>query len=259
MMLIIRSVAGVIAMTLAFGVQAQTRPDASLPGKAIYDKTCATCHATPVEIRTPTFGALTAMPAAQLRDTMSEGGKMAPMAAGLSDVEKTQLIAYLTSGQAATAGNWPEKMMCAADKRTVDVAKPVISSGFSVDRNQTRSLTAAQAGLKKAELKNLEIAWVIGFPGQGSGTGAAIVGDTMFVTGGGRLLALDTASGCAKWTINVGSRNTPTFGEIDGRKVIALSVQRGDVLVVDAKTGEKIWQANGQASDNVGGIRGGVV
>ncbi len=256
--LTVRTAAGLVFTLLATPLMAQSRPDASLPGKAVYDKSCATCHATPAEPRIPTFGALSAMPAVQLRDTMSEGGKMAPMAAGLSDIEKTQLVAYLTSGQAVSAGNWPEKMMCAADKRTVDVSKAVATSGFSVDHAQTRSLTAVQAGLKKEDLKNLEIAWVIGFPGQGSGTGASIVGDTMFVTGGGRLMALDTASGCAKWAIAVSSRNTPTFGEIDGRKVVALSVQR-DILVVDAKTGEKIWQANGQATDNVGSIRGGVV
>jgi polyvinyl alcohol dehydrogenase (cytochrome) len=253
-----RSAAGLVFAVLALPALAQTRPDATLPGKAVYDKSCAICHATPAEPRIPAFGALAAMPAGQLRDTMAEGGKMAPMAAGLSDAEKTQLVAYLTSGQTATAGNWPEKMMCAADKRTVDVSKPVAMAGFSVDRAHTRSLSAAQAGLTKDDLKNLEIAWAIGFPGQGSGTGASIVGDTMFVTGGGRLMALDAASGCAKWAIPVSSRNTPTFGEIDGRKVIALSVQR-DILVVDAKTGEKIWQANGQATDNAGSIRGGVV
>src|SRR5687767_14925216 len=78
----------------AFG---QTRPDATLPGKAVYDKACATCHATPAEPRIPTFGALTVLPAGTLRDAMVEGGKMAPMAAGLSDFEKTQLVAYLTS------------------------------------------------------------------------------------------------------------------------------------------------------------------
>ena len=175
------SAAGLLCLFIAAHACAQGRPDGSLPGKAIYDKTCAACHATPPDERTPTFASLAAMPSAQIRDAMREGGKMAPMAAGLSEDEKTQLVAYLTSGQPKTAGNWTETFMCAADKRTVDVSKPIASWGFSIDRNQTRSLTAAQAGLKKDDLKNLEIAWVVGFPGQGSGTGASIVGDTMFL------------------------------------------------------------------------------
>jgi polyvinyl alcohol dehydrogenase (cytochrome) len=236
---------------------AQTPPAANHPGKAVYDKACAACHAAPVELRVPNFTVLTGMAAGTLRDAMSEGGKMAPMAASLSDIEKAQLIGYLTSGQTAVAANWPEKIMCAADKRTVDVSK-VVSTGFSVDRNQTRSLTAAQAGLKSGDMKNLEIAWAIGFPGQGSGTGASIVGDTVFATGGGQLLALDAKSGCVKWNYVVNTRNTPTFGEIEGRKVLALSAGR-DVLVVDAQSGAKVWQANGQSDGNPGSIRGGVV
>ena len=254
-----RSWAGFILVLLAAPVTAQMQIEPSSSGKAIYDKSCAACHAGPVDERTPTFAALSAMPAGQRRDAISEGGKMAPMAEALSDDEKRQLVAYLISGQVAAAGNWTEKMMCAADKRTVDVTKPVVSAGFSVDRNQTRSLTARQTGLRKADLKeDLEIAWVIGFPGQGSGTGAAIVGDTVFVTGGGRLMALDTMSGCVKWAINVNSRNTPSFGDSEGRKVLALASGR-DVLLVDAKSGEKIWQASGQADGNAGSIRGGVV
>jgi len=250
--------AALLFAAVAAPALAQTLPAANHPGKAVYDKVCATCHATPTDVRVPNLATLSGMPAGSLRDAMSEGGKMAPMAAALSDAEKGQVVAYLTSGQSATAANWTDKMLCAPEKRAVDVTKPVASSGFSVDRNQTRSLTAAQAGLKAADMKNLEIAWAIGFPGQGSGTGASVVGDTMFVTGGGRLLALDTASGCAKWVYTVNSRNTPTFGEIEGRKVVALSTGR-DVLVVDAKTGEKVWQANGQADGNPGSIRGGVV
>lgn len=258
---LLRSALCVMLPVIALPVLAQT-PPADHPGKAIYDKACAACHAAPVpaEVRAPSFAALTALPAIQISDSMAEGGKMAPMAAALSSAERTQLVAYLTSGQTAIAGVWTDKLMCAPDKRKVDLSKSVVSAGFSVDRNQTRSLTAAGAGLKAADMKSLEIAWVIGFPGRGgNGTGAAIVGDTMFLNGGGRLAALDTSSGCAKWSIAATSRNTPTFGELDGRKVLALSVGRGEVLVVSAETGEKLWQANGQAEGNAGSIRGGVV
>jgi polyvinyl alcohol dehydrogenase (cytochrome) len=247
----------VVAVPVLAQAPAQTLPAANHPGKPVFDKACAACHAAPTDVRIPTLAALSVMPAGTLRDAMNEGGKMAAMAAALSDVEKAQLVSYLTSAQSAVAANWTDSMMCAADKRAIDTSK-VVSNGFSVDRNQTRSLTAAQAGLKLTEMKNLDIAWAVGFPGQGNGTGAAIVGETMFVTGGGKLLALDTKSGCAKWVYTVSSRNTPTFGEIDGRKVVALSSGR-DVLVIDAKSGEKVWQANGQSDGNPGSIRGGVV
>jgi polyvinyl alcohol dehydrogenase (cytochrome) len=257
--LAMRASASLLVTFLAVPMFAEARPDQSLPGKALYDTACATCHAAPTEPRTPTFSALTAMPGEQIRDAISEGGKMAAMAAGLSEAQKVQLVTYLTSGQVSSkTANWTESMMCAPHRRAVDLNKPVVSTGFSVDRNQTRSLTAAQSGLSKEALKNLEIAWVIGFPGQGRGTGAAIVGDTIFLTGGERLMALDSTSGCAKWAVKVSTYNTPAFGEIEGRKVIALSTQT-DVLVVDAKTGETIWQVNGQATDNVGAVRGSVV
>jgi polyvinyl alcohol dehydrogenase (cytochrome) len=66
--------------------------------------------------------------------------------------------------------------MCAADKRTVvSPAATIISAGFGVDKNQTRNLSSAQAGLKKADLTNLEVAWSIAFPGQGGGTGASVL------------------------------------------------------------------------------------
>ncbi len=161
--------------------------------------------------------------------------------------------------QTSEKANWSDQLACTADKREVDIGKPVIVAGFNVDQNQTRSLSAKQAGLKKSDLDQLEIAWAIGFPSRGNGTGAAILGDTVYINGGGRLMALDADSGCAKWSVEAASRNTPSIGELDGRKVVALSIGRqGDILVVDAKTGEKVWQANGLASDNPGSVRGGV-
>jgi polyvinyl alcohol dehydrogenase (cytochrome) len=255
----LRSGSAVLALSvLSFDALSQTPPNANHPGKAVFDKVCAACHIAAVDLRVPTLQSLASMPAATLRDSMAEGGKMAPMAAGLSDAERAQVVGYLTSGQSASAAvDWTAKIMCAADKRAIDVSK-VIANGFGVDRNLSRSLSASQAGLKAADMKSLEVAWAIGFPGQGSGTGATIVGDTMFVTGGGRLAALDAATGCAKWSYAVSTRNTPALGDIEGRKVVALSAGR-DVLVVDAKTGEKVWQANGQPEGNPGSIRGGVV
>ncbi len=104
---------------------------------------------------------------------------------------------------------------CVEDSRVVGVQRRSQS-----DTQPDRGAVRPQGG----DLKNLDVAWAIGFPGQGSGTGAAIVGDTMFVAAGGLLAALDTASGCVKWSVRANSRNTPSFGDLNGRKVVAVSV-----------------------------------
>lgn len=250
--------AGLALGVLAAPAFAQTPPDH--PGRAVYEKTCSTCHAQPANPRAPTLVGLQVMTPQRLREVISEGGIMAPMATGLSEKEKADLIAWLTAGQATAPASWTDAIMCSAEKRAVSASATVVSGGFGVDGAQTRSYTARQAGLKKTELGNLEVAWAIAFPGQGSGTGASILSDgTMFVTGGQKVVALDAATGCAKWTYAASSRNTPAIGEIGGKKVIAFSAGR-DIHVLDAATGALVWKASGQPVNGTGGaVRGGVI
>lgn len=235
----------------------QTPPDH--PGAGVYQKSCATCHDNPGATRAATLSSIKLITSARLREVMTTG-VMAPMAASLNEKEKTDLIAWLTAGQATSSAAWTDGLMCTADKRAVSASASVVSSGFGVDANQTRSLTAAQAGLTKAQLANLDVAWSIAFPGQGSGTGASVLSDgTIFTTGGQKLLAIDAASGCVKWSYAANSRNTPAIGEIGGRRVVALSVGR-DIHVVDAANGALVWKASGQPVDGSGGaVRGGVI
>jgi polyvinyl alcohol dehydrogenase (cytochrome) len=228
------------------------------PGRAVYGKSCASCHDNPGTTRAATLASMQTQTPARLREVLTEG-VMAPMAAGLSQKEMADLIAFLTFGQQTAPAQWTDAIACTADRRTVDTSKPVVTAGFGIDGRSTRSLNAKQAGIKKGQMKDLEIAWALAFPGQGGGTGPAILGDTMFINGGGRLLALDTATGCAKWTYASNSRNTPAIGDIGGRKVLALSIGR-DIHVVDAASGQLIWKASGQPQNGTGGtIRGGVV
>ncbi|HOZ27689.1 MAG TPA: PQQ-binding-like beta-propeller repeat protein [Hyphomonadaceae bacterium] len=236
---------------------AQVAPDH--PGRAVYNKSCAMCHDNPGATRAATLASIQQQAPARLREVLTTG-VMAPMAASLSPQEVTDVIAFLTAGQAAAAANWTDALMCTADKRAVSSSATIVSAGFGVDQNQTRSLSAAQAGLKKSDLANLEVAWSIAFPGQGAGTGASVLSDgTIFVTGGQKVLALDAKTGCAKWAYSASSRNTPAIGAIGGRKVVAMSVGR-DIHVLDAATGALIWKASGQPVNGTGGnIRGGVI
>ena len=235
----------------------QTPPDH--PGAGVYQKSCATCHDNPGATRAATLSSIKLMTPARIREVITTG-VMAPMAAALNEKEKTDLIAWLTAGQASSSASWTDALMCTADKRAISASASVVANGFGVDANQTRSLTAAQAGITKAQLANLDVAWSIAFPGQGSGTGASVLSDgTIFVTGGQKLLAIDAASGCVKWTYAANSRNTPSIGMIGGRRVVALSVGR-DIHVLDASNGALVWKASGQPVDGSGGsVRGGVI
>lgn len=235
-------------------------PDPSHPGKAIYGRTCAMCHANPAGTRAATFSQITSMSATDLRTVLTQG-VMKPMAAGLSPDELTTLIGYLTSGQKKVDANWTEGLMCPAGDRAVDTGKPVSFGGFGVDSHSTRSLTAAQSGLTKAGLAKLDIAWAIGFPQTPSmGTGMAVMGDTGFLAAAGKLMALDVTKGCARWIKPIASRNTPQIVDLDGRKVLILASGRNDLMMVDAKTGDTVWKVDAKPAGAQGiGIRGGVV
>lgn len=244
----------------AAGATAANAPDPNHPGKAIYDRACAMCHNTPAGTRAATFGQITSTSAADLRIVLTQG-VMKPMAAGLSPEELNALIGYLTSGQQKVQANWTEGLMCPAADRSVDTARPVSFGGFGVDSHSTRSLSAAQSGLTKAGLSTLDVAWAIGFPQtQNMGTGVAVMGDTGFVAAAGKLIALDTAKGCARWVKTIASRNTPQIAELDGRKVLLLASGRNDLMMLDAKTGDTIWKVDAKPAGAQGiGIRGGVV
>jgi polyvinyl alcohol dehydrogenase (cytochrome) len=228
-------------------------------GEAIYKARCASCHDNPGTTRAQTLEVLRGTAAEDIRTSLTGDGVMAPMAAGLSSIELNQLVAWLTANQRNDTG-WFTSIACPAERLRVDVSAPVTKAGFGVDARSTRNMTARQAGLNKADLRNLEVAWAIGVPRtQGMGMGVSVMGDTAFVSARGRLLALEAASGCVRWSYEISSPNTPTIGDVEGRRVLALASNSGEVHMLDAGTGALIWKANGKPSNNIGQVRGGVV
>jgi polyvinyl alcohol dehydrogenase (cytochrome) len=235
----------------------------SHPGRAIYQEHCALCHDNPGATRAAALDVLRGTAPAQLLASLTGDGVMAPMATSLSGDQIERLIAWLTEDQKAAAESWDQAMLCPVGQRTVDLSRGASLSMFGVDLESTRDLSAEQAGLRRSDLKNLELAWAVGYPQtQGLGASPVVVGDTVFANGGGKLMALDAASGCAKWIYDGGpSRSSLTYGEIGasgevgGRKAIIYAAGPGDVHTVDAQTGELIWKADGRPANGVGGIR----
>lgn len=254
-----------IAQTPASDTPAVKQPDAFLPGRAIYETRCKMCHENPADERAIPFDQLIQLPRATIEAALGPTGIMAPMAAGLTDEQKNQVVTYLVSGQGETTDNagWTDAMMCAADNRAVDLSGEETWTRFGVDENNSRYIPSEQAGLTKEDLANLEIDWVIGEPeGFQMSVGTANVGNTLFYAGGGNLSALDKDSGCVKWTYVFGgqTRSPLTYGNAGDQKAIFFVAAERMIHVVNAETGELIWKADGQPLRGDGGdIRPGVI
>ena len=172
-----------------------------------------------------------------------------------------QLVLAQQNSVEVESEEWIADTMCALDNRTINLEQSPSFTFTRSDGNNPRHLDAAQAGLTTDDFPKLELAWALAFPDT-SGLRAApvIVGSTLFysATDSGRVFALDIKSGCAKWVYTGDSRlrSSIAYSEIDESPVLVFSDSAGMIHTVDAQSGERIWIASGQASDNQGMLTG---
>ena len=172
-----------------------------------------------------------------------------------------QLVLAQQNSLEVESEEWIADTMCALDNRTINLEQSPSFTFTRSDGNNPRHLDAAQAGLTTDDFPKLELAWALAFPDT-SGLRAApvIVGSTLFysATDSGRVFALDINSGCAKWVYTADSRlrSSIAYSEIDESHVLVFSDSAGMIHTVDARSGERIWIASGQASDNQGMLTG---
>lgn len=172
-----------------------------------------------------------------------------------------QLVLAQQNSLEVESEEWIADTMCALDNRTINLEQSPSFTFTRSDGNNPRHLDAAQAGLTTDDFPRLELAWALAFPDT-SGLRAApvIVGSTLFysATDSGRVFALDINSGCAKWVYTADSRlrSSIAYSEIDEPHVLVFSDSAGMIHTVDARSGERIWIASGQASDNQGMLTG---
>jgi polyvinyl alcohol dehydrogenase (cytochrome) len=241
----------VVALSVTVSGNAQeTKPPTEHPGKAVYEKACASCHDHPDTSRAPTLQTLQAMGYQAVNYALTLG-KMQAMAATLSNDERSAVTDYLTGRELAT-GDWTAAHMCTGNRKKVDLRATPIISGFGFDMKNHRALTAAQTGLHTKDFANLELAWSLGFPKATTMRAQpAIVGTTLFlpVADAQAMYALDIAGPpCVKWIYKTAAplRTSAAYGELPGskRKVVVFADIGTNVHMLDAATGELIWTQN---------------
>jgi polyvinyl alcohol dehydrogenase (cytochrome) len=222
--------------------------DAAHPGKAIYDRTCSTCHSNPEATRAPGLASLRLMRRPSLEYTLTVG-YMRTQAKDLSAGERNQLMDWLTLGQADFT-SWVSTARCKGDALRISASAKTVAPTWGVNLHNTRMQTSAETGLKKQDFANLELAWSAAFPQTPTMRSQPIVvGNTIFVVASdaGRMYALDASTGCAKWQYeNPGPlRSSISYGEIStGKPVIVAGDATGSVVAVDALTGKPIWRTD---------------
>ena len=169
------------AVVLAGWAGAARAQDQASPGRQVYDEVCAACHAAPeAGSRTPPVASLRRMSAEQIRAALRTG-VMKGVGDGLSPAQLNAVVGYLAAPEGPASTAWLEGAMCAADKRAVDLGARPAQLGFGVDADNSRHMSAAQAGFTGKQAANLEVAWTFALPktnglrGQG-----VVVGSTLF-------------------------------------------------------------------------------
>ena len=199
------------------------------------------------------------LPVALISSLRSAGRNFLPLAAVLGVGFGASQMAQAQSEE--VEADWVAASLCEIDSRDVDLSQAPSFTFTGADGNNPRHLSSAQAGLSTADFPNLELAWSIAFPDTSSMRAApVIVGSTVFysATDAGRVVALDTETGCAKWVYEAGTRlrSSMAYDSQDGEATLVFGDQRGMVYSLNAATGEANWVASGQATDNQAMITG---
>ena len=152
-------------------------------------------------------------------DTALSSFMMRRQAAALSSAERRAVAAFL-AGRPAGSYRAPLDMIgkeaAAPPARPRDPLAGAAWNGWGIDARNSRSQTAAAAGLTAADVPKLKLKWAFGVPGvSASGSQITVVGSRAFVgSRNGVVYALDTKTGCLVWAFeaDAGVRSTPVVG-----------------------------------------------
>ena len=238
----------VIVFTTVWPTLARAQSESA--GVNQYFNNCASCHeSTDPGHQAPTTGVLKQMTPEHVLDVLTSGS-MRPNAAALSDQDK-RLIAEWVGGRKidADAVGSIEKMtnVCSTHSPVRESNAPAWN-GWGADLRNTRSQTAAAAGLTPAQVSRLQLKWAFGFPGAPALYSQTVFDGRLYVTSNaGYVYSLDAESGCVHWAFRAQAavRSGFTIGRLsrtNSRLAVFFGDIRGTAYAVDASTGAVIWK-----------------
>jgi polyvinyl alcohol dehydrogenase (cytochrome) len=239
--------ASVLAMVTMLGVPAFAQtPD----GAAVYEKSCASCHAQPAaDSRAPRRETLALIaPEAILTALMS--GNMFRQGSELTDAERRAVAGFLAGRSVGTAQPPSNVGRCTTAPAALTAAAVAAGwNGWGGTTANTRYQPADRAGLTAANVPRLTLQWAFGFPGVNSARAQpAVAGGRIFVgSESGDVFALNAKTGCTHWSYHAqaGIRTAVSVGPYRNGSTSGFAVYFADgaarAYAVDAVTGREIW------------------
>jgi polyvinyl alcohol dehydrogenase (cytochrome) len=219
------------------------------PGDAVYKERCASCH-DQVDARIPTRAALEQMSPSRILKTLDFGAMMS-IAYPMRRDEREAVARFL--GRGTEDPRPPTSAFCASTVQIMSGPARDSWPGWSPDATNARFQSSDRAGLRAADLPNLELKWAYGFAGDVIAFAApTVVNGTLFVgSAGGTVQALDAASGCIHWRYeaNAPVRTGMAVATDAGATTLVFSDQNGSVHAVDASTGGARWRKRPEAHE----------
>ncbi|MGE0386346.1 MAG: PQQ-binding-like beta-propeller repeat protein [Gammaproteobacteria bacterium] len=219
------------------------------PGEAVYNAHCAACHAPPLG-RAPSIMTLQMMPRESVQKALDEG-VMKPMAEGLTPVQKTQVVDFLTG--AAPANPDRPLAMCAPGASPFAADRPPSTQAWGMDYGATRYVPPAVAGLSAADVPHLALKWAFAYPRSVRVRSQPVLAaGALYVAGqDGTVYALDAETGCVRWTYQAraevrGGISLSSWRARDGTALpprAYFSDSAMHVYALDLQTGREIWTA----------------
>jgi polyvinyl alcohol dehydrogenase (cytochrome) len=218
-------------------------------GDAIYKQHCATCHEGTLP-RMPSREALRSVSPEHIETALSSFS-MRRQGSMLTPAERRTVAEFL-SGRPAGSYRAPldaigKDAYCQAGSAPPDPLAGPAWNGWGADMRNSRSQSAASAGITAGDVPKLKLKWAFGIPGvSASGSQITIVGSRAFVgSRNGVVYAIDTRSGCLAWAFeaDAGVRSTPVLGRsADGSSTLYFGDAHAQVYAVDAATGRRRWK-----------------
>ncbi|MCJ2185581.1 outer membrane protein assembly factor BamB family protein [Novosphingobium beihaiensis] len=221
-------------------------------GAQVYRTACAACHETGAG-RAPARVLLSYMTPDAIVTALTSGAMQAQGSA-LSREQKVKVAEHLSGQALGTAqAALPEPPPCAPDHAAFDRRQIPAFAGAGLDHAATHSISTAQAGIGKTNVRRLRLKWAFGFPQASRARSQPALGGGAIFAGshGGKVYALDRETGCMRWTFDAGAEVRTAIvlspweaGDAGAVPLAYFGDWAGNAYAVEAFTGKLVWKVH---------------